>query len=115
MNGRNLATWFESLIRVTDSNLDIKGLKSFMNDFTAENGISIDTLNDINLKDVIKNIVTINGDVTFYGNLVFDEDLNAETVALRGNLTTDNISGCFLKEWMLYNLYTDQNIKFNGK
>lgn len=114
-NGKNVKLWMESLVKVTDNNLYIKGPKAFKGTIFAQNGVHIDTLNDIDIKSLIKNIVTTNGDITIYGNLIFEDDLGVEIVALRGNLTTDNMNGVYLHEWLLNAIPIDKDVNYNGE
>lgn len=115
-NGKDVYKWMEGLIKIYDRDITVLAPKAFKRDLMVENGLFIDTLNGHNLREIIKNILTINGDVNIYGDLIFEEDLNADVVALRGNLSTDNVNGCFLKDWMHYHkLATDKNIIYNGK
>ncbi len=102
LNGKNAGHWLKSLIRTHDSNVNIEGPKIFKREFLAPSGIFIEKFNEYNLKDIVKNIVTINGDVNIHGDIDFEGDLHADVVALRGNLTTDNMNGCFLIDWLKY-------------
>lgn len=114
-NAKNVHEWMNNLIKFDDSGIYIRGSKTFKGSIVTQNGLYVDNLNDVQkLEELIKNIILINGDTTFYGDLIFEDDVYADIVALRGNLTTDNIDGCYLREWIAHAMPIDQKVEFKG-
>lgn len=115
LNGKQIESWIKNLIRIYDSNVYIKGNKTFKGTVAAQNGMHMDYINGINIKDLMKNILTINSDISINGDLIFENGVYADIIALRENLTTDNMNGCYMKEWLQSHLPIDRDVIYDGE
>jgi hypothetical protein len=117
INDFDVNNWFNDLIKFDESNVYVKAGKIFKGQILAENGVYIDTLNSINVKDSIKNMIILisNETTNINSNLIFENDFHGDIVALRGSLSTDYIDKYNLREWVKNGISTNTDLNFNGE
>lgn len=116
INEINVSHWMSDLIGINDHEVYIKSNKKFKGAIMAEQGVYIDDFNEINTKELMRNIVLLKNNEFVYinSNIVFENEVFTHLLGLRGNLTTDSISGCDLGELILQAIPTNRDYVYQG-
>lgn len=132
LNGQDIATILADVVYEgnNESEIVVTGPKTFNNlviqpntKVTSNyiNDVSIDnimtTINELNLKDLMDNVIILkdNEIINVNSSIFFLDNVYAELVGLRGNLTTDFMNGLDLNEWILSTYPIHKDVYFEGK
>ncbi|CAD7086743.1 unnamed protein product [Hermetia illucens] len=94
----------------------ITGRKVFKNILKFDQGVTVGTLNGLDVARILDNVVYVNSKtpVEIWNPIVFKSPITAEGVQVEGNVFTSNVMGCQLSEWLNNSLRIDQSISIQG-